>query len=217
MRTALRFVFGAIFVLGLLCFVAVGALVAAYDIWGGVPPHLWTRARTLAMVGAGAVVLGGVSWFFSVPKGQRLRDAAWTLGTLVLVGAASAAALFIHYTVRWDKSHKICAPALITSTRPARDAALKEGLGPLFPVIDPHHSCIQLERERRAFEKHFACPEFPMEDTPCDCGGMRWDGASRARCTTGPTSCEHRAEKKARALGCASPDNPTLKDALDLQ
>jgi hypothetical protein len=217
MRTALRFLFGAMFVLGLLCFAAIGALVAAYHDWGGVPPHLWMKAKTVAMGGAGGVALGGLGWFFAVPMGQRLRDAGWALGTILLAGIASGAALFLHYSLRLDTSHKICAPALITSTRASRDAALQQGLGPLFPVIDPHPSCVQLERERRALDRNGECPEFVMDDTACTCGSERWEASSKARCTPGPTSCEYRDDKKARAIGCPRPNNPELKDALDMQ
>jgi hypothetical protein len=73
--------------------------------------------------------------------------------------------------------------------------------GPLFPVIDPHGSCLQLLDERAELLRDGTCPGFVMDDVPCRCGRERWEAGSSPRCATGPTACQHRSG--ASTLGCA--------------
>lgn len=149
-----------------------------------------------------------------------LRVALALAGSAVLIGGI----LLAYYAVRWESSQRICAPALVASTRAEREAARKEGLGPLFPVIRPHPSCIQLEEERLELERSGECPSFVMDDVPCDCGKERWPGkGSPKRCPDGPTSCEWWPPARARkndgeppgeqVLRCPSDDNWTLNNA----
>lgn len=209
-----RRIFAGVFALGVLLALAFGAVLAAYDIWGGVPRALWPVARRLFIGAVLFVIAGGVGWVASWPAGERLRASLRAGLLLAGLGALGGGALFLHYLSRWDTSRRICAPALIAPTRAAREAALREGLGPLFPVIDPHSSCLQLERERRELEASGTCPSFVMDDVACRCGSERWTPGGAARCASGPTACQYRSERGGSTLGCAEHGSQyTLEEA----
>jgi hypothetical protein len=212
----------ALFFVGVGCAVAFGCFLAAYDIWGGIPRGWWPLAHALFIAALLFVVTGAFRWIVSFAPGERRR--AVFRAVLALAGAAAliGGVLFAYYMMRWESSRRICAPALVAPTRAEREAARKEGLGPLFPVIDPNYACIQLERERIELERSGDCPSFVMDDVPCTCGKERWIGkASPKRCPDAPTSCEMRGDWKAkndgpspeRGIGCPSEDNSTLNDA----
>src|SRR5688572_26834638 len=148
MTTARRRMFAGVFTVGVLLAIGFCCLLAAYDLWGGVPRQWWPLARWLARGAALCVVTGGIGWLLAWPAGERLRAAMRAGIGLLVLAALGGAALWFHYAARWKTSRLVCAPALIASTRAEREAALREGLGPLFPIIDPHDSCLQLERER---------------------------------------------------------------------
>lgn len=213
--------FAVLFAVGVALAVGFGCLLAAYDLWGGVPRALWPLARRL-FIGAGfAIVTGAIGWVTSWPKHERMVASLRAAAILAGVAAVSGAALWTHYAVRWKTSRLVCAPALVAPTRAAREAALREGLGPLFPVIDPHSSCLRLVREMRELDASGACPTFVMDDVACRCGKERWTPASPKRCATPsaagtrsePTACAYRAELRESTLGCAEPGDATLEEA----
>ena len=192
---------GILFALGLLLTIAFGCLLAAYDLWGGVPRQLWPTARWLLRGGVACLLTGGVGFIWSHPAGQRARALWKSALALAALGTLGGAALWFHYLSRWKTSRLICAPALIAPERATREAALRDGLGPLFPVIDPHGSCLTLLREQRALEDDGTCPSFVMLDTACRCGRQAWSPGNPPACPNGPTACQSR--DGATTLGCA--------------
>jgi len=196
-----RRAFAGIFVIGVLLATAFGCMLAGYDIWGGIPRELWRTAGGLLAGAFICVTIGIIGWVHSWPKHARgralLRAAVFLLG----VGALSGAALWMHYVSRWKTSRLICAPALVATSRAAREAALREGLGPLFPVIDPHGTCLELERDRRKLEASGTCPMFLMDDVPCRCGNEIWQPGRTPKCTTQPTTCESH-DTTENTIGC---------------
>lgn len=210
---ASRRISAAVFGAGILLAIVFGSVLATYDLWGGVPRTIWPVAQLLVRVAVVCLIGGGVGWVRSWPPSERLRATVRAGAVLIALGAFGGGALFAHYASRWTTSRLICAPALIAPTRAAREAALREGLGPLFPLIDPHGSCLQLERERRQLQETGECPTFVMDDVPCHCGRESWQPSSTARCATGPTACQYRNDV-GQSLGCAEQGSTyTLEEA----
>ncbi len=203
-----------VFFCGAATAVVFGAVLAAYDLWGGVPRHLWRVMRVLLIGAVGGMGFGGVAWVRSFEPAERPRamfKAAAVLGGFALICGGG---LFGHYAIRLDSSRAICAPALIAPSLQARREALRKGLGPLFPVIDPHGSCLHLKRELDAFDGDRTCPTFPPDDIECRCGKQRWRATHALRCKTKPTSCQWRKSADGSSLGC--PEHGalhTLKEA----
>ncbi|GEM_PF-3547963 len=184
---------------------ALGCLFAAVDLWGGIH-RLGVSPRTLGglmLLGAGLLAAGVWRWLGAWPRELRLRRALQATGVLALLAAILGGGLFTYYALRLDVSAEICARAGCESTRASRERLLDEGLGPLFPVIDPAYACIELERQRRELRARGACPAILLDDTPCQCGRERWDPASSPRCPSGRTTCQSRGAGPA-SLGCAS-------------
>jgi hypothetical protein len=189
----------ALFVLGVTCAVGLGCLIAAYDLWGGVPRRLWWLARVLGVLAVSLLVAGGTGWLRTFPPSARGKAAFRAVLVMAAIAAAAGAALWFHFVALRQSSRLVCAPALVAPTRAERDRALAEGLGPLFPVIDPHHSCWTLLRERDELQRDGRCPLFVMDDVPCLCGDRRWEPRTATRCESGPTVCSTRGS----AFGCA--------------
>lgn len=189
---------------GIASAIALGCAFAAVDLWGG-PRALGIRPRGLAamiVACAIAILAGAIGWIRSFPREQRLRRGLVALALLAAVGSLSGAGLFAYYAARLEPSDRICLRAQCELVSSERQRILNEGLGPLFPVIDPGSKCLLLERERREWETRRTCPLVPLSDQPCDCARERWDGTSR--CGTGLTTCEYRADLGETKLGCAA-------------
>jgi len=190
------------FALGVLLLVAFGCVLAAYDIWGGVPRGLVRPMGAVAAVGALLVVVGAVQWVLAFPPGKRLRVALLSGAAVAVLAIGLGGGLFSYYAVRLDTSTRICQPARKAPLRATRDAALSDGLGPLFPVIDPSFECIEMKRELDELDKSGTCPEFVLNDAPCTCGKQRWTKTSTP-CATAPTTCQWRSASDRSELGCA--------------
>ena len=190
------------FGIGVLLLVAFGCVLAAYDLWGGVPRGLARPMGALAAFGAVLVVLGAVQWVRASPPGKRLRAALLSGAAAAVLAAGLGGGLFAYYAARLGSSARICRPGREAPLRAARDAALSEGLGPLFPVIDPSFECIAMKRELDELDRDGTCPRFVLDDAPCSCGSQRWTGAS-APCATGRTTCQWRVGSRQTELGCA--------------
>jgi hypothetical protein len=170
---------------------------------------------------------GGIKWIRSWPAGQRRRPVLRAGLGLVAVAVVIGGSMFAYRARLHETSRRVCAPALIAPTRAEREAALRDGKGPLFPVFEPHYSCVQLEEERRELERSGTCPEIVMDDVPCTCEAQRWTGASSSRrCPNGPTSCAPHPEPNRRndygsmperVLGCAGEDSLLLREARDVK
>ena len=118
---------------------------------------------------------------------------------LLLVACAVlllAGGLFTYRVIWRERSEGICTRGLGTPTKAEREAALKEGRGPLAAIIAPHDSCADLEDELVALERSGTCPKVVLDDVPCTCGEHRWTGKdSPMRCATGlPTTCDFHGE-----------------------
>jgi len=188
--------------LGVLLLVAFGCVLAAYDLWGGVPRGLVRPMGSVAAFGVLLVIAGAVQWVLAFPSGKRLRTALLSGAAVAVLAAGLGGGLFSYYAVRLDSSARICRPGRKVPLRAAREAALDEGLGPLFPVIDPSHECIEMKRELDELDRDGTCPEFVLSDAPCTCGTQRWTKAS-VPCATGPTTCQSRSTSNRSELGCA--------------
>ncbi len=194
-----RFVGGVVWIVGL------GCAFAAVDLWGGVRAlGVGPRFLGISMVLAATLVLSGaVGWVRSWPLEERPRRALVAALALALFAAVGGGGLFAYYAARLRPSAVICGRAQCAATRAERDRRLQEGLGPLFPVIDPAYECVALERERRALESSRACPTVVLDDTPCRCGQQEWSAGHPARCPGGKrTTCESRGGG-GPSLGCA--------------
>jgi hypothetical protein len=139
------------FFAGVALLLVLGCMLAAVDLWGGVRtlgvgPEL---LGVLVVAAAALVVSGAVGWVRSWPQEQRMKRALGALAALSAVGAIVGGGLFAYYVNRLSPSAALCRQAACAATRDERDRLLDEGLGPLFPVIDPASECIALERERR--------------------------------------------------------------------
>lgn len=192
-----------LFSIGAAGAVVLGCALAAVDLWGGVRA-LPVRPRTFAVSAvacAVAIVAGAYLWLRSFPSEQRLLRGAQATGALALLAAVIGGGLFAYGAQRLRRSDEICLRAECATSRREREDLLREGKGPLFPVIDPGFECLRLEKERRDLEARAACPAIPMNDAPCQCGDEGWTGASR--CDSGPTTCELRPQTKRWGLGCA--------------
>ena len=190
-----------LFGVGALLAIAFACLVAAYDLWGGVPRSLWPAASWLVRGAAVCLIAGAIGFIWSHPEGTRLRALVRSLVVLAGLAAVGGAALWFYYSARWRASRLECAPALIAPERATRESALRAGLGPLFPVIDPHSSCLSLLREKLALDTDGTCPTFVMLDVSCQCGEERWSAGDPPACPDGPTACQYR--DRATTLGCA--------------
>lgn len=190
-----------LFFAGVGAIVAFGSVYAAYDLWGGVPRGLWRLMQGLVAAGVIGVGLGGVRWVRSWPEDQRLRATLRAALVLAVLAAAIGGALFTYYVERRGPSRAICLPAAFAPTLAERQERLAEGLGPLFPVIDPDSECLGLKRELDALMEHGQCPLFPPDDAPCRCGAALHEPGV-PRCADGPTTCESREGARGDALGC---------------
>lgn len=195
-----------LFSLGAAAVVAAGCVLAAYDLWGGVPRPLWRLVRGLLLAALTLMLIGGARWFTSFPVGQRLRAALRAALVLSGLAAVLGGGLVAYYLARWQPSRRICAPARLLPSLAARHEALARGVGPLFPVIDPNPACITLKHELDELATRRTCPLVPPAEARCRCGTDTWTGPqSGPACATGPTTCEWRPERQADALGCAGP------------
>jgi hypothetical protein len=197
------------FVAGVGLAVLLGCAFAAVDLWGGVRTlGIGPRAfGALGIVSAALVVSGAVGWVLSWPEGERPRRVFMAVAALTVVAGVSGGGLFAYYAARLETSAETCRRAGCASTRAERERLLDEGLGPLFPVIDPDYACIALEGERRKSRQNVTmdmCTEPLFDDVPCQCGSQAWTAHSEARCTSGRrTTCEVRGSRL-RTIGCAS-------------
>ncbi len=205
-----RRTYAVLFALGALSALAFGALLASYDLWGGIPRSLWPIARWLLSGGVVLMAAGAVGWVTTWPRADRTRAVLRAVVVLAGLAALGGGALWFHYISRWETSRRICAPAVIATTRTERERALRDGLGPLFPIIDPNYACLELERERRDLAEHGTCPTFMMDDAPCTCGREPWTSGSTARCKDGPTTCEYRGAETGLAIGCAGDEGKRM-------
>lgn len=189
---------------GVLGGVFVGCALAAVDLWGGVRALPFGPKGLVAMVVVSGtlIVVGALGWVKTFPAELRLVRSLQALGGAAVLACALGGGLFAYYAQRRLPSGRICASAECATTRAAWEAKLDEGLGPLFPVIDPGSPCLALERERRALVASGTCPHAVFDDTPCTCGTQAWDRRA-PHCATGRTVCEYREERRAYALGCA--------------
>lgn len=192
-----------LFTMGVSCAVLFGSVLAAYDLWGGVPRSLWRLMRGLLVVGGTAIIAGAIGWVRTYPAGQRLRAAFKGVVALAVLAALMGGALFAHYASRWDTSRDICQPARSAPTLEERQAALAKGLGPLFPVIDPHSECLRLKEEVDELERDGVCPPVIIPTIPCRCGQQRYEPDGESPCPDGTVTCQWRAEARTTKLGCA--------------
>lgn len=191
---------------GVAAIVVLGCAFAAVDLWGGVRA-IGVSPRLLGfsmVVAATLVVSGSVGWVRSWPAEERGKRTLFAALGLSAFAALVGGGLTAYYAARLGPSGAICRRAQCAQTRAERGRLLKEGLGPLFPVIDPGYACIELERERRALEASNACPTVVLDDTPCRCDRQLWSAGHPATCAGGKhTTCESRTGGP-RTLGCAS-------------
>lgn len=190
---------------GVVLSIVLGSLLAAVDLWGGVR-SLGVRPRSLGVAFALAASLlgwGAVRWLRSWPAEERVKRGLQAALGLAALAAVLGGGLFAYYAARLRTSDAICARAQCALTRAERDALLDEGLGPLFPVIDPGGICLDLERERRDLRAKRTCPAVVLDGQPCSCGGQSWSAAHPDRCPSGRTSCQSRAAGRGPTLGCA--------------
>lgn len=139
------------FFAGVALAIVLGCALAAVDLWGGVRA-LGVGPKLLGVVvvaSAALVVSGAVGWVLSWPREERLKRGLVAGGALSATAATLGGGLFAYYAARLGPSGALCHKAACAATREERERLLDEGLGPLFPVIDPAHECIALERERR--------------------------------------------------------------------
>jgi len=196
------------FVAGVGLAVLLGCAFAAVDLWGGVRTlGIGPRAFGVLVVASTALVVSGaVGWVLSWPEAERARRAFVAFAALAVVAGVSGGGLFAYYAARLTTSAETCRKAACASSRAERERLLDEGLGPLFPVIDPAHTCIELEDERRKSRMvpMAVCTEPLFDDVPCQCGSQTWTAKHEARCTSGRrTTCEVRGGGL-RTIGCAS-------------
>jgi hypothetical protein len=197
------------FVAGVGLAVVLGCAFAAVDLWGGMRTlGIGPRVLGVLVVASTALVVSGaVGWVLSWPEAERARRAFMALAALAVVAGGSGGGLFAYYAARLTTSAETCRKAACASSRAERERLLDEGLGPLFPVIDPDYACIALEDERRKSRPAVPmgpCTEPLFDDVPCQCGSQAWTAHNGARCTSGRrTTCEVRGGGL-RTIGCAS-------------
>ncbi|MEZ4383232.1 MAG: hypothetical protein R3A79_18030 [Nannocystaceae bacterium] len=191
-----------LFFVGVAAFVTFAAIYAAYDLWGGVPRGLWRFLSMSLVLGVLGVGFGGARWIQSWPAEERPRRALRAAIVLGAIAASVGGALYLYYDVRRETSRAICSPGHFAPTLQERQEILAEGLGPLFPVIDPDSECTALKRDVDALVEEGACPLFPPRDAACRCGRdvLR---AGESRCANGPTTCERRDDDPTESFGCA--------------
>lgn len=139
------------FFAGVALAVVLGCALAAVDLWGGVRA-LGVGPKLLGVIvvtSAALVVSGAVGWVLSWPQEERQKRGLMAGGAVSAIAAGLGGGLFAYYAARLGPSGDLCQKAACAGTREERERLLDEGLGPLFPVIDPAYECIALERERR--------------------------------------------------------------------
>ena len=195
----------AYFFTGVAALITFGSVYAAYDLWGGVPRNLWRVMQALAVLALSGTIVGGVRWIKSWPSEARLKASLRAVAVLGTLAALVGLGLFTYYVERRAPSRRICSKAQLTESLSERKKLLREGLGPLFPVIDPDSTCTELKRELDALEESGECPFLPPTGARCLCGQDLWVSSAPA-CESGRTTCEWRpqGDREANALGCVT-------------
>jgi hypothetical protein len=156
------------FFAGVALALVLGCALAAVDLWGGVRtlgvgPKLM---GALVVAAAALVISGAAGWVLSWPKEERVKRGLVASAALAALAGAVGGGLFAYYVARLAPSADLCRKAACATTREERDRLLDEGLGPLFPVIDPAYECIALEGERRE-GRSTASSEAMRSTIPC--------------------------------------------------